>query len=345
MVSPSDARSGIALYTKILLRGLREIDVPVRQITSPEKRIDDCDVLHFQLGASHHHSFAWRLFTALAGRTVKPRLVVTLHEPTLHEVAAGAGPHLLSFLRKRWYVEMSHHFGINFPVRFILRRADACIVLSEFLLNLLKSPKASLIPHPVVPELLWRQRSVERGYRIYAPGFLSPMKAGGVKHLLEALAEEDFPAHLTINGPGSHRSDRQAVDELRSFAEGCSARLELEQTGLAKDEEFLHQFEITNLVFIPRVYTNGEVSGPLCYALGAGTPVLIPRLGAFDEVRRDGYPPYYLPGQVSSIRQQLKAIRQDYTRIGELSLRARAYWLEQASPHVVAAQHLQIYCR
>jgi hypothetical protein len=71
--------------------------------------------------------------------------------------------------------------------------------------------------------------------------------------------------------------------------------------------------------------------------------VLLPNVDAFPEVQRDGYPWFYQPGDIPSIRAQLSWIWQNYAQASALSSQKGEYWRKRCSPRSVALQYLDVY--
>jgi glycosyltransferase involved in cell wall biosynthesis len=342
-VCPDDPRTGISMYTKILMQGMRELGVCVELISSPGPGCLDFDLLHFQIGGSRHHAFVWHLLKQLSKRAERPLLFVTIHEPTLWDIAVDFRQDYYSRAKKRFYFEMIYHFGINLPLRSALRRADGCIVLSKYLLNFIRAKNVAAVAHPIPFGIGRGKRSPATPFKIFAPGFICPHKGKGIEALLTALSTTDFPTELTVNTPGTKECDSPALQSVLSLAENFAGRVRLVQTGFVGDELFLNYFKTADLVFIPRASTNGEISGPAYYALGAGVPLLIPRLDAFCEIQHHGYPLFYRPGDIDSIRDALHYVLENYESINSLAVQEREYWLKVCSPRAIAARHLKIY--
>ncbi|MEZ4706706.1 MAG: hypothetical protein R3A44_05855 [Caldilineaceae bacterium] len=161
--------------------------------------------------------------------------------------------------------------------------------------------------------------------------------------MIRTLDSSQYRTEIVINGVGSNASDRIYLEEILNLADKHPRRIKITQTGFLDEESFLEYFQTVHLVFIPRGQTNGEVSGNMAYALGAGVPLILPQIDAFCEFQHNNYPLFYRVNDLHSIRTQINYVQRNYDAIATLSLNERTYWLDKFAPTKVAAEYLKHY--
>ncbi|MEZ4706707.1 MAG: hypothetical protein R3A44_05860 [Caldilineaceae bacterium] len=126
-VCPDEPKNGIHMSTMMIIDGLSQLrDIDVRHIASVNDDFHNCQILHFQIGAAKSHRFVWQLFETLCRNPARPLLVATIHESTLHDIAISSKNRTFALLQKKLLIELSHHFNINIPLRFLAKHADMC---------------------------------------------------------------------------------------------------------------------------------------------------------------------------------------------------------------------------
>jgi glycosyltransferase involved in cell wall biosynthesis len=349
VVGPAGGRtSGIALYTNLLVVHLRRLPgLEVRWIRHPAE-VPHCpgyDVVHVQLGASPAHAFALDAARAVAAAGPRrARLVATLHEPVLH-VMATAGVHpVVRWAARRALARLDRHAGLNVVVRRLLATCDRVVVLSEHLRSTIAAPHVSLIRHPVVTTAAWTYRSPGRPLRIWAPGLMGPGRDRAVLRICAAAADRGCETEVWVS-PERQRPPGAAAGGAASTSLGAQPPdgVSIRRLPYLRPSQFLDLFSAPDLVYIPRLDTCGEVSGPMVYALAAAAPLLVPDVPGSREYVVGGYPATYDVADAASVGRALSLLLGTYERQASIARTRRDALLASHAADLVARQHAELY--
>jgi glycosyltransferase involved in cell wall biosynthesis len=270
------------------------------------------DVVHFQWGNSPLHLFEFSVFLRLTDRNPRPLIVSTLHEAELGYLVGASNQKR----RYRWrfktmtqvlgtpqdstdYAFFSHH-----TVGEILKRSDFIIVHSQYAkrriiaehqLGLSESGKIQVARLGVDwndyaakhdnGNPLQMADSDEPMIFLYV-GSLYPIKS--LDKIIKALhvvryfgGRNDF--YLVIVGSGPEYAALKCLAEILIPSCYCFA-------GSVPDVSLYYR--LANVVVCPRAFSRGEISGLIPEACAAGKPIILPKIGGWNEYIDDsrGFP-------------------------------------------------------
>jgi len=298
------ARTGVAHYASMVLRGLRE-SPGLRVSGSPSidaigslgdwetRRPGDYDAFLYQLGNNPHHEWIY-------AEAMKRPGVVVLHDLVLHHLivemtlARGDADAYVEALRAnhgeagaawaRGRAAGLHSEMGNFllPASVdVAQRAKSVIVHNRYAAERLRSfgvtTPIHVVPHPYVRETRAFPRGDANKRVIGFFGFLTSAKRAEV--VLEAFRiarVRDPRLELLIVGEPAPNID---VDSLKG--EGITL------TGYVGDDDFPRYYAVAARFVNLRYPTAGETSGTLIRALDAGKPVAVSDYAQFAELPDD----------------------------------------------------------
>jgi glycosyltransferase involved in cell wall biosynthesis len=262
------------------------------------------DVVHFQWGNNPLHLFQFSALLKIPRRKNRPLIVSTLHEAELGYLL-GASNHALCY---RWYFRLrnsgrtaatkgsDYECFSHYTVAAILQRSDCVIVHSEYARRRLIN-EHQLNPHQCTKIRVahlgidWEHYAAARSTEGFAEqtteerksvvflyvGSLYSIKS--IDKIIRAFhfvrhfgRQSDF--HLVIVGSGAEH------DDLRAMAD---ALIPGQYTFAGAVPNVLPYYQLADVVVCPRASSRGEVSGSIPEACAAGKPIILPRMGGWDE--------------------------------------------------------------
>jgi glycosyltransferase involved in cell wall biosynthesis len=260
------------------------------------------DVVHFQWGNNPRHLFEFATLLRLANRHRRPLIVSTLHEADLGYLVGASE----QAWRYRWYFRFRNEprgsprgstdyaFFSHHTLGEILRRSDWIIVHSEYTKrriiteHQLSRGEAEKIQvarlgidwNDYAPnqdgEPLYMTDSGEPTVFLYV-GSLYPIKS--VDKIIKALhlvqhfgRRTDF--YLVVVGSGPEYDDLTYLAEMLIPRCYCFA---------GRVPSVLPYYRLANVVVCPRAFSRGEISGLIPEACAAGKPLILPKIGGWNE--------------------------------------------------------------
>jgi glycosyltransferase involved in cell wall biosynthesis len=274
---------------------------------NPEKY----DVVHFQWGNNPLHLFEFSLLLRLTHFNSRPLIVSTLHEAELgYLIGASAQAR-----RYRWFFRCrkgrgspndgtAYAFFSHYTVGEILNRSDWVIVHSEY------AKRRIITEHQLRPGEAEKIQVARLGvnWNDYTPwreygecshmadsdepmvflyvGSLYPVKSIDkiikALHIVQCFARRDN-FYLVVVGSGPAFDHLQFLAETLIPGRYCFA---------GNVPRVVPYYELADVVVCPRAFSRGEISGAIPEACAAGKPMIVPKIGGWNEYVDDsrGFP-------------------------------------------------------
>lgn len=171
---------------------------------------------------------------------------------------------------------------------------------------------------------------------IFVPAIsLEPVRA--IDIVIEALSKISFKFKVVISGEGTHKKD------LINMVKNYELTDKINFVGFLDEEEFMQQLTESDIVLVPRRFSEGEVSGGMIHALCEGKPLIGPNIGAFPEYLGSGNGFLCDPISVNSWKENIERLIGDNQLRATLGNKAITFAKEELLPRKIAKEHIEFY--
>ena len=360
-------KSGTATYSKELLPYLEKYYNIYLIVNQPEvdpfleKRFELLSIEEFQKKAKYFDRILYHAGNSPYHRDLPELIerapgVVVLHDFYLSGLYCWMD--FSGFRRGIFFRELIRTYGLK-PASFLMEDIDkvvkeypfnqsivnlslGVIVHSNFAKNYFKSfyPQVNFNKIKVIPHLR-KPKEILEGESKYIChlGFINKLKC--CREIIEAFINANIPEDWKLIFVGAFAEDVEYEKEIRNLIRSLDKNKRIEITGYLRDSEYVKYIKKGTLFIQLRSETRGETSGAVLDLMSYGKPVIVNKIGWFEELPDDVVYKISEKFRVEDIKNAIENLINSEEKRKNIGRRAYEYIKKNHTPEEVARRY---YC-